>query len=327
MDFGPLSAALAEGYRLVVEASGWFARPRMHVEFVGPDRASFLHNFCTAEIRKLPVGRGCEAFVTTVQGKVLDFVTVFAGAESLTVSGMPGGGARLVAHLDRYLIREKVELHDRSDAWAELVLAGPQAPGVLAALGAGALPGEPWGEAMVDLAGQSVRVRRISELNVPAYALVMCSSGVAGLVQALAQAGASEVDRGLGEILRIEAGFPAYGQDITEKNLPQEVDRDDRAISFTKGCYLGQETVARIDALGHVNRTLCRLQFAGPVVPAAGTALEQQGQAVGEVTSAAWSPRAGAALGLGYLRRGHITLGASFTTATGGATLRPSDGV
>src|SRR5205814_560451 len=110
------------------------------------------------------------------------------------------------------------------------------------------------------------------------------------------------------EMVRIEAGTPFFGQDITDKNLPQELGRDALAISFTKGCYLGQETVARIDALGHVNQTLRGLRFAGLEIPQAGADLstpDKPDKAVAHVTSAAFSPRLAAPLALGYVRRGY----------------------
>lgn len=324
MDAGPLSPELVADYRRAVEAVGWLERPRLNVELAGADRAKFLHNFCTADIRKLAVGRGCEAFVTSGQGKTLDFVTVFAGAESLTVSGEPGGGPKLVAHLDRYLIREQVTLRDRSDEWGEILLVGPQSEALLAGLGIAELPAAPWGEVLAQVGELPVRLRRIDELSAPAWTLVAENAYLPAVRDELIAAGATQVDPVAAEILRVEAGFPLFGQDVSDKNLPQEVSRDERAISFTKGCYLGQETVARIDALGHVNRMLCRLTFSGAELPAVGTALEQAGQAVGEVTSSVWSPRLGA-IGLGYVRRGHSGPEAKFTTPVGTATLRKAN--
>jgi folate-binding protein YgfZ len=105
------------------------------------------------------------------------------------------------------------------------------------------------------------------------------------------------------ESARIEAGMPRYGVDFNEENLPQEVGRDSEAISFTKGCYLGQETVARIDALGHVNQRLAGVRFFGSEVPAADTELTREGRIVGSVTSAAFSPKLGAPIALAMVRR------------------------
>ena len=112
------------------------------------------------------------------------------------------------------------------------------------------------------------------------------------------------------EALRIEAGTPVFGEEVTEKNLPQEFARDDRAISFVKGCYLGQETVARIDALGHVNQVLKGLAFEpGSECPAPGAGLEADGKRVGVITSAAMSPWRGHPVALGMVRISHARPG------------------
>ena len=113
------------------------------------------------------------------------------------------------------------------------------------------------------------------------------------------------------EIVRVEARSPLYGRDITDENLPQEVGRDDQAISFTKGCYLGQETVARINAIGHVNRFLVGVKADSARVPKPGEELAAAGRTVGRITSAVWSPRYGVPLALAYVRRGHHRLGGS----------------
>jgi hypothetical protein len=119
------------------------------------------------------------------------------------------------------------------------------------------------------------------------------------------------------ETLRIESGTPLLGVDFDERNLPQEVGRDAQAISFTKGCYLGQETVARIDALGHVNQRIAGVRFGGDAPPFAGTELTRGGAAVGRVTSAAWSPRLAAPLALAMVRREHGAPGTALESALG----------
>jgi folate-binding protein YgfZ len=116
---------------------------------------------------------------------------------------------------------------------------------------------------------------------------------------------------------RIEAGFPLFGVDFGEENFPQEVGRDPVAISFTKGCYLGQETVARIDALGHVNQRIAGVRFFGSDVPMNGTKLTLQGKEVGVVTSAAFSPKLGAPLALSMVRREANSPGTRLGSAIG----------
>ena len=120
------------------------------------------------------------------------------------------------------------------------------------------------------------------------------------------------------EMARIEAFTPDYGRDISADNLPQEVARDARAISFVKGCYIGQETVARLDARGHVNRTLVGVRFDGATVPEPGTELTgETGKVMGRVTSAAFSPTFAAPLALAYLRRESNQPGTKLQSAGG----------
>jgi folate-binding protein YgfZ len=125
----------------------------------------------------------------------------------------------------------------------------------------------------------------------------------------LQSAGAAQCSLAALHMARIEHGFPWFGWDITEKNLPQEVNRHQRTISFHKGCYLGQETVARIDALGHVNRLLVVVRCQSPRVPEVDALLSCDGQSVGHVTSAAYSPRFDAGLALAYVRSQHSRAG------------------
>ena len=139
---------------------------------------------------------------------------------------------------------------------------------------------------------------------------------------ALANAGAVPADLAAFEMARLEAGTPLYDRDITEKNLPQEVNRDAHAISFTKGCYLGQETVARIDALGHVNRVLVGLRFAGQEIPCARNGAAFCGHAAGRPGSRVDYVRRffaaiAQALALGYLRRGHTQAGTKLASSAG----------
>jgi folate-binding protein YgfZ len=136
---------------------------------------------------------------------------------------------------------------------------------------------------------------------------------VAGLLRAQGHGmGLAELDPESFEVLRIEAGTPVFGRDVTEKNLPQEVGRDAQAINFVKGCYLGQETVARLDALGHVNQVLKGLLL-GPeaAAPAPGSLLEADGKRVGFVTSSAISPGWDAPVALAMVRSTHARAGAA----------------
>ena len=314
------------GYRALVEATGIVdLSGRTQLELTGDDRATFLHNFCTNNVRNLAAGSGAEAFILDAKGHVLGHVFIFLTPHSIVIDTVAGQSEKLRRYLDRYIIREKVEIHDRSEEWGELLVAGPRSAALLESL-ALSVPQERLGHCQSTLGGCLIYLRR-ADLVGPDSWLVACSaSDVEGLHAALVNAGAVPSDMAAFEMARIEAGTPLYERDISEKNLPQEVNRDAHAISFTKGCYLGQETVARIDALGHVNRVLVGLRCFGAEAPAPGTELHAgeatEGSAVvGAVTSAAYSPRLHGPLALGYVRRGHTHVGTKLTTLAGPAEI------
>lgn len=292
---------------------------RTQIELSGVDRATFLHNLCTNEIRNLAVGAGCEAFLTNVQGKTLAHVLVFASPDTLVLDTVGGQSETVLKHLDHYLVSEQVTLADRSREWAELLLAGPRAEPVLARLCDVELPKEPLAHAEVELAGRRAWPRRVAMTAGGGFLINAHREDVAAISDALVEAGAVKCGEEAFEAARIEQGFPLFGKDITAANLPQEVGRDGLAISFVKGCYLGQETVARIDALGHVNKLLVGLQFDGSAVPAPGAELHAGEKPVGQLTSAAYSPRLTAAVALGYVRTGSNAPGTQLSSALGDA--------
>lgn len=297
---------------------------RTQLELTGDDRASFLHNLCTNEIKKLPVGGGCEAFITNVQGRTIGHGYVFCRTASLVFDTVPGQGDILFTHLDRYHIREKVEIHNRSQ-WGELLFAGPHATDLLERLGITAPAGRGQAEGPFQITnfdatldGVAVSIRRVDLVGPKSYFISAESAEIPNVTDALRAAGAIDCSGEAIEMARVEAGTPLFGRDITDKNLPQEVGRDARAISFTKGCYLGQETVARIDALGHVNQLLVGVRFGGGAI-AAGTELLSGEKVAGHVTSSAWSPRLSALLALAYVRREASKPGTALASSFGNA--------
>ncbi len=287
------------------------------IEARGADAASFLHNLCTNEVKNLPTGAGCEAFLTTAQAKIAAFVIIYhsllQGQSVFSLDAGPGMGEKVAKHLDRYLISERVELSDRTPDFAQLHLAGPQARRVLE---------DALGEKVPDLlelqrttqtfAVGDCELRCRRPLALLGYDLLCDKDRAAVVWQALIAGGARPAGLEAYNALRIEAGTPVYGLDIDDTNLPQEVARVERTISFTKGCYIGQETVARIRTYGHVNRSLCglRFPFAGKDEANvkrkqwAGARLFHADKEVGRVTSSVVSPRLGQAIALAYVRRG-----------------------
>lgn len=297
---------------------------RTHIELTGRDRGRFLHNFCTNDIRGLAAGKASEAFLTNVQGKVVAFVSVYATDEALWLTSVPGSAERIIAHLSRYLISEDVTLTDRTAELSALLVAGPDAPQIVARVlpAAATLGASPSLDPANPL--HAIQVRRHDILRLPGFILVGPLTEIRAMRERLIAAGATPAGRAAFEALRIEAGFPLYGVDITDANLAQEASRTAQAISFTKGCYLGQEPIARIDALGHVNQQLRGVRIEGEPIPPPGTELfdpADKTKKVGRVTSSARSYADNRPVALAYIRRGHEAPGTPVVVSVSNALL------
>ncbi len=291
-----------EDYRRLTACGGWIELPGWTiVRMAGKDRVRFLHGLCTNDILGLQAGKGCEAFITSVQGKTLGHLIVLFDSDALWLVGAPGQAPSLLRHFERYQIREELDLSDLTDQWVTIAIGGPVAIQLLATAGWDSTPteryqhvgsGSPdnprrWVQWVPDENLSLVIIRRDEWNTWP------------GTLQKL---GIEPVNVQAWEALRIEVGWPMYGLDISEENFPQEIDRDTLAISFRKGCYLGQETVARIDALGHVNRKLRGMVWPEGFSCSPG-AYHHDGKISAYVTSFTFSPRLGATLAMGYVRR------------------------
>ena len=320
VDFGNPHAEYA---RAQSEAAVFDLSSRAQIELTGRDRQKFLHNFCTNDIRVLTPGRGCEAFVTNVQGKVLGYVFAFAGEDALWLDSVAGSEERIVQHLDKYLITEDVEFRSCTADWGELLATGPDAAERLGRLGLDVSPLPPFGHFPVHVDDLAVTVRRVDLLGTPGYLLGASRDHLAELWQRLVQQGVAPCGSAAFHVLRIEAGMPNYGLDISDANLAQEVGRTAQAISFTKGCYLGQEPIARIDALGHVNQELRGLRLEGGPVPIPGSPIVAAGspREIGRVTSSALSYSRDLPVALAYLRRNYTSPGAQVLVQTAGGEI------
>jgi tRNA-modifying protein YgfZ len=284
---------------------------RVRLEVAGPDRAKFLHNLTTNEVKRLPSGRGCEAFVTSLQGKTIAYVIMLSIEDRILVRTDPEGAGLALPHLRKYGVFDDVTIDDVTDETFEFHLAGPRADELVREIG-GRRPEElEYAHVATEIEGQAVRIIRESPTVLPGLTLIGARSSAQTVREVLLDRGRDfdliELDPQTFEVLRIEAGTPVFGKDISEKNLPQEIGRDDRAINFVKGCYLGQETVARIDAVGHVNQVLRGLRIAGSVwsLPAPGWVLKDGDKVVGWVTSGAVSPQRGVNVALAMVRTSH----------------------
>ena len=329
----------AEYQAAQTEAALFDLGDRSQVEVTGRDGQKFLHNFCTNEIRGLQPGQGCEAFVTNIQGKVLGHIFVFVTPHSIWIDSVPGSGQKLISHLSKYAITEDVEFHswagewagaagDSTGEWGELFVSGPESAARLAGLSGDLGELRPYGHGAGGVANYPLFTRRVDLLGQPGYYLVCRREGLVRLWQQLANLGFRPSGFEAFHGLRIEARMPLYGLDINEDNLAQEVGRTSQAISFTKGCYLGQEPIARIHALGHVNQELRGLRLSRdggtgedpPVlIPAPGTPVLARGETkeIGRVTSSGFSYAGDCVVALAYLRRNYLAAGSEVTVKIG----------
>jgi folate-binding protein YgfZ len=292
----------AAEYRAATESAALFDLSAAgKVEVKGPDARTFLHNLCTNDVKNLPAGAGCEAFLTTNKARVVAHVWIsHLDDDALLLDTVPGQAPRLLAHLDHYLISEQAELADRTPDLALLRLCGPA--------GARLLEGV-LGAPCSDLAPMHNRrlgpahVRRQLLLGLDGYDIFCPTAAAPALWQSLCQAGARPAGRLAYNVLRVEAGLPEYGPDIDEERLAMEAGRTSQAISYAKGCYLGQETIVMARDRGQVNRQLTGVTLAEGNLLIPGTKLLQGADEAGHVTSAVFSPRLGKVIALAYLKR------------------------
>ena len=291
--------------------------PRTRVELVGDDRAKFLHNLSTQEIRKRQSGEGCEALLLDARGHVRFHVLVLVGEASITLDTWPGQAEKLLAHLERYIIREQVTLVDRSAGVEALYLAGPATNDVLAQLGAAPLVDALGAHQSTTMLDRPVQMARVGCTRPPGVMLFVEATDAAMMGDALAQHGAQERASADFEAARILARWPGSKHDFDDKTLAQELGRDGDVISFIKGCYLGQETVARLDALGHVNRAWQIVRGRPGVALSPGDELRHDGTVVGRVASTAQASDANDVVALAFLRVGHDQPGLALDAPAG----------
>lgn len=277
------------------------------LQFTGPDRLSFLQGMLSNDLRGLKTFDGQYAALLTQQGKVVADVRVLCAMNSFYLDFREFLKEKILAHLNRYLIADEVEIADRSEEYATLSLQGPRSEAFLRTLaGDIELPRNPAGHAMTEIEGGAACVVAASHAGATGFDLIVAKSHIEAIAARIEQAGQAFSARWVGgvaqEILRIEAGIPLYGVDFDENNLLLEVGLD-HAVSFNKGCYLGQEVVERIRSRGHVNKRLCGLVLDEESAVHPGDAIVAQGKTTGSVTSSVLSPLLQKAIALGYLGR------------------------
>ncbi len=291
-----------------------FELPKAHViQILGADAEKVINNLCTNDVRKLAVGSCCEAFITNVRGWCVEHGFVLKLPDQILLVGQFGNPTALCAHIDRYIIREDAKITDQSASKRVFLLSEREADQSAMHFGLPAFSSKNGSILSVQVMSLSVTAVSIQLLAANDVLVITEQSNRQSMIDAFASAGVSAQLPEEFEQRRIASFWPQSGREILEKSIPQELDRDPLTISFTKGCYLGQETIARLDAIGQLQKKLCLVRIESRESIELGAAIMKGNQQVGQVTSASFDPTGGSVLALAYLRRGNFEPGLQLT--------------
>lgn len=306
---------IAEEYRIITTGAGWLDRSSSgRLRFTGADAASFLHALVSNDVATLTEGQGVYTTHLTPQGRMVTDLTLYRRPSGIAAEIPSNLAAQLAARFDQLIFAEDVRVEDVTAETCVLRIVGHAAASVAAQV---------MGVAAADLAtlpglaqigtDHAFAVRADIEV-VQAFDLWMPIDRRAQTLESLSSAGVPALTSEFSESLRLAAARPAFGVDMTAETIPLEAGLLDRAISLTKGCYVGQEVIVRVlhRGGGRVARRLVQLTAGddGPVaLPPAGTSVQVEGHEPGRITSAAWSPDGTGFLALGYLPREAATIG------------------
>ena len=299
---------------------------RSRICLTGADRVRFLHGQITNDVKRLRVGEGCYAALVTAKGKMQSDLNVYALENELLLDFEPALTASLSQRLEKYIVADDVQIVDIAPHYGLLSIQGPKADSVVCSLGiVGELPAKPLQSVkLADATLGEIYLANQSRLGSIGFDLFVPTNSLGAVADKLIAAVTQIDGRACGwrafETARIEAGIPRFGVDMDETNLPLECGIEERAISYNKGCYIGQEVINRIHSIGHVNRELRALRFADDLksLPTKGDKLFHENKEVGYVTSGVNSSVSGKNIGLGYLRREAAQIGRTISLQTAG---------
>jgi folate-binding protein YgfZ len=285
----------------------------------GSDRATYLQGLLTNDISALKPGEGCYTAYLTAQGRMIADAFVYELGDVILLS-LPGDVLETVlARLDQFVFSEDVQLGNVTESYGQLAIVGPQSAeviakavpelslAVLAGLGDNGNVRSTWN-------GNPVIVVRTGDLGERGFEVYVERARVADLAAAFARLGVPALDVEAVDTLRIEGGVPQFHRDMDEQTIPLEAGIESRAISFTKGCYVGQEVIIRVLHRGHgrVARKLVGLRLdvnVNAAVPPDGAVIRAGEREIGHVTSACWSPALGRPIALAYVHRDFVEPG------------------
>jgi folate-binding protein YgfZ len=314
---------------------------RTYFTFTGPDRVRYLNAILTNNIKDLANGQGVVSLLLNAQGRILAEIETFAEGEKIFLVSYPMIRERLAEVLEKYIIMDDVTLSDDAEKFGTLALEGPRAAEVvkeLTGVDLNSLPQLGWADVTVSSrTSEGTTAGKTSSENSDATIPCRLVRRFAGgefiverekletlwnvLLQGTRRHGGGAMGYKALSAQRLVQGVPWFGYDFGEKQIPHEAGLESSHISYTKGCYTGQEIVERVRSRGQVNRRRVELLFAGEGVPENGTELTVDGKAVGFVTRAARSWYPPTILGMGYLSKEHRSLGAKVQWSGGSATV------
>jgi folate-binding protein YgfZ len=301
---------MSEVYQAARERAAWLDRSdRGRIVVSGNDRASYLQGLFTNDIVALQPGSGCYTAYLTAQGRMIADAWVYELGDVMLLSVVGAVKDTVLARLDQFIFTEDVQLGDVTATFGQLAIVGPRAAAIVARLagrdeaGVAALPEH--GNFRATLDGEPLIVTRTSDVGPAGFDVYGERRLMTAVQEQLTRDGVPELDPGTASVLRVEAGVPLFGRDMDTETIPLEAGIEDRAISLTKGCYVGQEVIIRVLHRGHgrVARKLVGLAIGGDHVPAEGAIIHGADRDIGRVTSAVRSPASGHPIALGYVRR------------------------
>ena len=313
----------APDYEAVRNRAGFFDLSAYGVvEVRGADRAAFLHNLLTQDIKSLEPGSGAEAALVTPSAKLIADLVVLADADAHWLILQQARIDAVLQTLDRYLITEDVQLSDRRQADRIIAIQGPASGEFLTSACSLTPPGpQPLAHAAAKMGAMAVRVVNAGAIGGTGLLLIVPFDQVGPTLSRLEHDGSRDgvlpVRVQAWEILRIEAGRPWFGVDMDEDTLLPETGLQARAVSYSKGCYVGQEIIARVHTYGQVSRKLLGIQLDGRTVPQPRDPIVAGGQEAGAITSGCFSPRLDRAIALGWVKRPHFEAGTRVTVKRG----------
>ena len=290
---------------------------RAVLEFTGADRVPYLQGLISNDLRSLSSGEGMYAAFLTQQGKVLGDCRVLARDDRFILDLWEPLKSKILDHLNRYLVADEVEINDLTDRYTFLSIQGPHSVQLLEKLiGKDEQPQRSGAHSTAKVGGLEVLICRYSHTGEDGFDLMIPIASVENVARRLTETALAYSAQWVGtdayEVLRLEAGIPRYGIDITEDHLILETGLN-HAVSFNKGCYLGQEVVERIRSRGHVNKNLTGLVIDGETPPTAHSKVLVGEREIGQITSSVYSPALSSAIALAYVHRDQRSTGTHVT--------------